>query len=141
MGIQELVLPELPAMLWVRQRYQIPPAVDIGVCLEREWSRLGSDLGIKPGARVAVAVGSRGIANLVEVVGAVVRKLKDAGCKPFVTPAMGSHGGATAEGQKEVLKARGITEQSVGAPVEATMDVVPLGEKNGIPLFVDRLAH
>lgn len=141
MGIQEFVLPELPAMLWVRRRYQIPPAVDIGVCLEREWSRLGSDLGIKPGARVAVAVGSRGIANLVEVVGAVVRKLKDAGCKPFVTPAMGSHGGATAEGQKEVLKAWGITEQSVGAPVEATMDVVPLGEKNGIPLFVDRLAH
>jgi hypothetical protein len=54
---------------------------------------------------------------------------------------MGSHGGATAEGQKEVLKVRGISEETVGAPVLATMDVVPMGEANGIPLFIDRLAH
>ncbi|MBW2204349.1 MAG: DUF362 domain-containing protein, partial [Deltaproteobacteria bacterium] len=65
----------------------------------------------------------------------------EAGYNPFVTPAMGSHGGATAEGQTEVLAARGITEESVGVPVRATMAVEPMGEVDGIPLFLDRLAH
>jgi hypothetical protein len=88
-----------------------------------------------------VGVGSRGISNLDVVVRGIVSMLKEAGCRPFVIPAMGSHGGATAEGQKEVLRLRGITEESVGAPVEATMDVGPMGEVDGIPLFVDRLAH
>lgn len=125
----------------VRQRYRIPPAVDIGDRMAREWDRLDGSALLLPGMRIAVGVGSRGITNLVPVVREVVARLKACGCRPFVTPAMGSHGGATAAGQIEVLAARGITESSVGAPVHATMDVVPMGEKNGIPLFVDRLAH
>lgn len=71
----------------------------------------------------------------------MVTKLKDAGAQPFVTPAMGSHGGAIAEGQIEVLKTRGITEDSVGAPIKATMEVINLGVIDGIPLFIDRLAY
>jgi hypothetical protein len=90
---------------------------------------------------VAIAVGSRGIANLPVVVRAVVEKLKSAGIKPFITPAMGSHGGGEADGQIEVLRARGITEEATGAPVMASMDVVPMGEIDGIPLFIDRLSQ
>ena len=70
----------------------------------------------------------------------IVARLKDAGHEPFVTPAMGSHGGATAKGQIDVLRHRGITEESVGAPVKADMEVVPMGEVDGIPLFLARLA-
>ena len=90
---------------------------------------------------MAVAVGSRGIANLTSVVRAVVEKLRAAGYSPFVLPAMGSHGGATPEGQIGVLKARGITEQSVNAPIRASMEVKRLDEVDGISLFVNRLAY
>jgi len=132
---------QLPKMRMVRQRFRVPPAVDVLSETEREWRLLTDRLVLPMGGRVAVGVGSRGIANLPVVVRDVVSRLKAAGCRPFVTPAMGSHGGATAEGQKEVLRLRGITEEGVGAPVEATMDVVPMGEADGIPLFVDRLAQ
>ena len=131
----------LPQMRLVRQQYQIPPAVDIALSVEREWQRLDKEAVLRPGMRIAVGVGSRGISNLATVVREVVGRLRAYGCRPFVTPAMGSHGGATARGQIDVLAARGITEQSVGAVVEATMDVVPMGEQDGIPLFMDRLAH
>jgi len=88
-----------------------------------------------------VAVGSRGIADLTSVVRAVVEKLRAAGYSPFVMPAMGSHGGATSDGQIGVLKARGITEQNVNAPIRASMEVERLDEVDGISLFVNRLAH
>ncbi len=132
---------KLPKMKMVKQRFDIPPAVNVLAEVDREWMGIKDHLDLPQGADVAIAVGSRGISNLAAVVKAVVGKLKEAGYKPFITPAMGSHGGATPEGQTEVLAARGITEESVGAPVRATMDVVPMGEVNGIPLFLDRLAH
>ena len=132
----------LPPMLLIRQNFEIPPALDIQTTLEAEWNRLAPNVDISPGDRVAVGVGSRGIDNLPRVTRMVVEKLKQAGAKPFVTPAMGSHGGATAEGQIEVLAERGITEHSVGAPLEATMETVSLGTSaEGIPLFLDRLAY
>ena len=132
---------ELPLMYKVTQRFQVPPAVDVQAELDREWAAIKGSLSLSPGAAIAVGVGSRGITNLAKVVGGVVAKLKEAGYAPFVTPAMGSHGGATPEGQTEVLAARGITEKTVGAPVRATMEVVPMGEEDGIPLFLDRLAR
>jgi len=132
---------QLPKMRMVHQRYRVSPPVDVFKEMEREWALIKDRFALPAGGRVAVGVGSRGIAHLPDVVRGVVSKLKEAGCVPFVTPAMGSHGGATAEGQKEVLRLRGITEESVGAPVEATMEVVPMGEVDGIPLFVDRLAR
>ena len=132
---------QLPKMRMIRQRFDIPPAVDVLAEVDREWMGIKGHLVLPPGSSVAMAVGSRGISNLSAVVKAVATKLKEAGYKPFVTPAMGSHGGATAEGQIEVLAARGITEESVGVPVRGTMDVVPMGEVDGIPLFLDRLAH
>lgn len=131
----------LPKMRMVRQSANIPPAVDVMTEIEREWRKIKDHLSLAPGASIAICVGSRGIANLALVVEAVASKLKNAGYQPFVTPAMGSHGGATPEGQMEVLRARGISKDTVGVPIKATMDVVPMGEVNDIPLFLDRLAH
>ena len=133
--------PELPLMFRLTQKFKVPPAVDVIKELNRQWAELKGSVALKPGMVIAVCAGSRGITNLQKVVADVVAKLKEAGCKPFITPAMGSHGGATPEGQTEILAARGITEQTVGAPVRATVDVVPMGQVDGIPLFLDRLAH
>ena len=132
----------LPPMFMVRQNFEVPPQLDIAAAMDAEWDRLAPSLGISPAARVAVGVGSRGIDNLALVTRKVVDKLRQAGAEPFVIPAMGSHGGATAAGQIEVLAERGVTEKSVGAPIEATMETVFLGtSEEGIPLFLDRLAH
>jgi len=139
MGYNSLL--KLPKMRQVTQRFESAPAINVLDAIEREWGRIKDQLVLSKGCRIAISVGSRGIANLDQVVRAVATRLKEAGCDPFVTPAMGSHGGATAEGQTEVLRLRGITEARVGVPVRATMDVVPMGEVNGIPLFLDRLAH
>jgi hypothetical protein len=131
----------LPRMRIVKQRYDVLPKIDVLAEVDREWMRLKDGLDMAKGSSVAIGVGSRGITNLRAVVRAVVEKLKEAGCRPFILPAMGSHGGATADGQTDVLRSRGITEESVGAPIRATMDVIPMGEVDGIPLFIDRLAY
>jgi hypothetical protein len=97
--------------------------------------------GLRPGSRVAVAVGSRGIPNLATVVGAVVARLHEAGASPFVVPAMGSHGGATADGQRTVLADLGVTEEGVGCPVVATMDTVVVGTTpDGLDVHLDAAA-
>lgn len=96
---------------------------------------------VRPGARVAITAGSRGIGAFVELVAGIVDAVRACEGEPFVIPAMGSHGGATAEGQVEVLRRLGVTEESVGAPVRATMDTVALGAaRNGAVAHVDRLA-
>lgn len=96
---------------------------------------------IRPGMRIAVGVGSRGIAGIDRIVKAVVRELKALGAKPFIVPAMGSHGGATAEGQTELLAGYGITEPLVGAPIRASMDTVRLGTVlDGVEVHFDRIA-
>jgi hypothetical protein len=132
---------ELPPMRMIHQLFEIPPAVDVTVDIENEWERIRESIVFPIGKDIAIGVGSRGIANLTEVVRAVVEKIKAAGYAPFITPAMGSHGGATADGQIAVLAARGITETSVSAPIRASMDVVPMGEVNGIPIFLGKFAH
>jgi hypothetical protein len=101
----------------------------------------GSGAVVRPGASIAVAVGSRGIANLSAIVREVVSFLKRKGARPFIVPAMGSHGGATAEGQEAVLAGYGVTEREVGAPVRSSMDVVeiPRGDLP-VAVYMDRLA-
>lgn len=97
---------------------------------------------IKPGASIAIAVGSRGVANLESVVGAIVKWVKGQGAHPFIIPAMGSHGGGTARGQTEVLESYGISEVNVGAPIRATMETVeltPSGNLNRV--YMDRYAY
>ncbi len=96
---------------------------------------------VRPGMSVAVTAGSRGIANIPALLAAVVDELKQRGAEPFLVPAMGSHGGATAEGQVNMLASLGITEQSVGAPIRSSMDVVELGRTpDGLPVYCDRNA-
>jgi hypothetical protein len=93
------------------------------------------------GRSVAVGVGSRGIDQLATIVSAAIAKLKSIGARPFIFPAMGSHGGATAEGQKEILASFGVTEESTGAPINASMDIVEIGRtENDIRVFASRPA-
>jgi len=96
---------------------------------------------MKPGDSVAITVGSRGIANLAEIVRAIVDELKSWKCKPFLVPAMGSHGGATAKGQVEVLAHYGITEDGLAVPIKSSMDVEEVGRtEDGLSVFVDKNA-
>ena len=132
---------QLPMMRMVHQHFHVPPKLDALAEIDSQWERIRMGLPLPRGSTVAVAVGSRGIANMTSVVRAVVEKLRAAGYSPFVMPAMGSHGGATSDGQIGVLKARGITEQNVNAPIRASMEVERLDEVDGISLFVNRLAH
>jgi len=125
-------------MLRVRQTFARTRVTDIPGTVTS--SLAAAALTIKRGDTVAVGAGSRGIANIDVVVGATVRYLRDLGARPFVFPAMGSHGGGTADGQLDVLAHYGITEATMGCPVRATMDVVQVGEALGLPVWLDKLA-
>ncbi|HAM58690.1 MAG: hypothetical protein A2X51_01205 [Candidatus Rokubacteria bacterium GWC2_70_24] len=128
----------LPRMLRVRQIFPRPRLADIpgGVRATLGAARLP----IKRGDTVAVGAGSRGIANIDAIVKAAIGSLQDLGARPFIFPAMGSHGGATPEGQREVLAHYGITEATMGCEIRATMDVVQVGEALGMPVWLDRIA-
>ena len=128
----------LPTMIRVRQTFPRPRVTDIPRAVTQTLG--AAALRVKSGDTVAVGAGSRGIANIDVVVGATVRWLKDLGARPFVFPAMGSHGGGTAEGQLSVLEHYGITEVTMGCPVRATMEVVQVGEALGLPVWLDKLA-
>jgi hypothetical protein len=125
-------------MIRVRQTFSRPRVADIPKAVTETLGEAA--LRVKPGDTVAVGAGSRGIANIDVIVGATVRWLKDLGARPFVFPAMGSHGGGTAEGQLSVLEHYGITEATMGCPVRATMEVVQVGEALGLPVWLDKLA-
>jgi hypothetical protein len=123
-------------MFTVRQKFPASPPLDIPTVVHREFKAQDVLSKVKPGAQIAVAVGSRGISNIKDIVAAVLEVLKAAGAKPFILPAMGSHGGATPEGQREVLETYGITEQSVGVPVRASMEVERIGQSaDGVDVF------
>ncbi len=128
----------LPRMLRVRQTFSRPRVADIPRAVREALA--GAALRIRRGDTVAVGAGSRGIANIEVVVRATVRYLADLGARPFVFPAMGSHGGGTPDGQLSVLEHYGITEATMGCPVRATMEVVQVGEALGLPVWCDRYA-
>jgi hypothetical protein len=114
-----------PEMLPVRQKFDAPQVPDVAVATASALEPLRAR--IQPGMTVALTAGSRGIEDKPEVVRAAGEWLRDLGAEPFVVPAMGSHGGATAEGQVELLADLGMTEQSLGMPIKATMETVELG--------------
>lgn len=134
----------LPRMIPVRQTFEprsLPPS-RIGPLMNEQFLRAEIRGSIKPGMRVAVGVGSRGIANLQQIVRCAVKELKALGAVPFIVPAMGSHGGATAEGQAAVLAEYGITEAQVDAPVRSSMETVRLGTVLGeVEVYFDRTAY
>lgn len=99
---------------------------------------------IRPGMRIAVAVGSRGINQIDRITKTLIDCLKDAGAVPFIVPAMGSHGGATAEGQREVLRGYGVTEEAMGVPICSSMEVVKIAELEDpvrLSVYMDRYAY
>lgn len=114
-----------PRMLRVRQRFDVPAPIDAHEAVRKEFAALRPR--IKVGAQIAVAVGSRGITNIRAIVETVLGEIKVAGAQPFIIPAMGSHGGATAEGQHEILAEYGLSEQTLGVPVRPAMDVQSIG--------------
>jgi hypothetical protein len=111
-------------MTKIHQHFRNNALTDVSGSVNEELQRLRTL--VSPGARIAIATGSRGIANLPLVVKCVVDFVKRCGGFPFIVPAMGSHGGATAQGQSAILSSYGITEASVGAPIKASMDVIEL---------------
>lgn len=122
-----------PRLAPVRQLLPESPVLDISAVVRGELGPVARRL--KPGARVAVAVGSRGISRLQEMVAAVLECLRAAGARPFVVPAMGSHGGGTAEGQIALLGEYGVTEAALGVPIRACMDVEEIGHTpEGLPV-------
>lgn len=130
----------LPNMINIRQKFNDAKLDDIPVAIAHEFQRSDTQSAIKPGMKVAVAVGSRGIRNLQIIVASVIDELKRLGAEPFIVPAMGSHGGATAEGQIHVLETYGVTERNVGAKIKASMETVVIGQLEGIPIHCDQHA-
>jgi hypothetical protein len=130
-----------PRMLLVKQNFPDRSLSDIPGTVQRELSEAGFGAGLAPGAGVAIGVGSRGIGNIGTIVKAVVAFWKSRGMSPFIFPAMGSHGAATAEGQADVLAHYGIVEETMGCPVRSSLDVISLGRTpEGIEAFLDKHA-
>ncbi|MDR3353800.1 MAG: nickel-dependent lactate racemase, partial [Synergistaceae bacterium] len=137
---EDLRLP-LPQMHRVRQTFQRPRLDDVEGRVSEEMSRDEIRRRIKPGAKVAVGVGSRGIKNLNVIVKAVLDGIKKAGGEPFIVAAMGSHGGGTSDGQRDVLSSYGITEDKMGVKIKTSVDVTHIGRTaNGIDVYFDKAA-
>lgn len=134
----------LPRMVKVRQKLDHTniPREEIPEKVRQELLQCGMAQRIHKGNSIAITCGSRGVANIALIIKAIVEFVKEAGGEPFVFPAMGSHGGATAEGQREILTGYGVTEEYLGCPIRATMEVDQLGQTpDGMPVFIDRYAH
>ncbi len=130
-----------PRMVRIRQHFDRPRVEDIPAAVAATLERLSLGQRIRPGHTVALTAGSRGIANIPLILRATADYLKKLGAKPFLVPAMGSHGGGTAEGQRQILESYGITEEFVGVPLRASMEVVEVGTTpEGYPVVLDRHA-
>lgn len=130
-----------PRLLLVRQQFPDRSIKDVPATVRKELAEIDLARKLKPGARVAIAVGSRGIGNLSTIVRGVCDYWKSRGMNPFIVPAMGSHGGGTADGQAQVLARFGIDESSMGCPILSSLEVVELGTTaEGIQTYLDRQA-
>jgi hypothetical protein len=130
-----------PKVVKVRQDFPRPRVEDIEQTLQEQFEKEEIASRVEPGMEIALTAGSRGIANVDVILRSLVMLLKETGAKPFIVPAMGSHGGATAEGQVEILESLGVTEDSVGAEIRSSMETVELGETDrGTTVYMDRHA-
>jgi len=133
---------EYPEIFRIRQKFDRPVIDDIPAEVDAELSRLNLGAAIQPGQSVAITAGSRGIANIHIIIKSIVDHLKGLGAEPFVVPAMGSHGGATAEGQQGIVEGYGITEDYVGCPIRSSMEtVIVCDAKEGFPVHFDKNAY
>jgi hypothetical protein len=132
----------LPRLLVVRQKFVDRRIPDVAAEVQKQLGQSNFGARVKPGSRIAIGVGSRGIHNIAAIARNVVQYWKNAGMQPFIFPAMGSHGAASAAGQADVLAHYGITETSMGCPVVSQLEVVSLGKTaDGIEAFMDKAAY
>ena len=142
-GLDEL---QLPKMYRVEQRFDSTHIADVEGAIAEQFARAEIEAMLEPGRTVALAVGSRGIAHIDRIVRTAVDELKRRDVEVFIVPAMGSHGGATVEGQLDVLKHMGVTEEAMGAPIRSSMEAVEIGSiqsdhGNDVKLYMDKHAH
>ena len=130
-----------PRLMRVAQQFEAPTVDDIPGTVRNQVARLNLSSQIKAGQSIAISVGSRGIANIALIVKSLVHELKALGGKPFLVPAMGSHGGGVAENQRGIIESYGVTEEYTGAPIRATMETIEVGcTEEGVPVLFDRFA-
>ena len=142
-GLREL---EIPTMHRVRQSFDTDCIDDVTEAVHAQFRRPEIQSILQPGMTIAVGVGSRGIARIADIIRAAVDALQRRGINVFLVPCMGSHGGATAEGQLSVLQHLGISEDSMGVPIRSSMKVVEIGSVtsshgNELKLYMDAIAH
>ena len=134
-------MPTYPQMFRIRQHFDAPRVDFIAGTVRDEIARINPSSTIKPGQTVAIAAGSRGVANINTIIKTVVEEMKAIGAVPYIVPAMGSHGGGTAEGQTQVLAEYGITEGAMGCPIKSSMDVIQIGVSDfDMPIYFDKHA-
>lgn len=132
---------QYPLLFRVRQTFDSQTVDDISATVEQELSRLELGRRINDGESVAITCGSRGVANIAIIIKAAVEHFKRLGAKPFIVPAMGSHGGGTAEGQRELIEGYGVTETAMGCPIRASMETVIVCQAaEGFPVHFDKHA-
>ena len=132
---------KLPKMAQVRQTFDPQHIEDVRAETHQELAALGLQDKVKAGDTVAITGGSRGIVNIDVITKAIVDELKSIDARPFIFPAMGSHGGATDSGQIQVLEKLGITPETMGCPIQSSMEVVYQGDaSDGYPIYVDKYA-
>ncbi len=130
-----------PKVYRLRQTFDRTQVADLPGTVKAELKKLTLEKSVKPGQRVALTAGSRGVANIAVILKAAAEFLKSLGAQPFIFPAMGSHGGAKAEGQTALLAHYNVTEAFTGAPVLSSMEVVEIGKtEDGVPVFIDKNA-
>ncbi len=131
-----------PRMLRLRQEFDVQRVDDVGSEVASQLESLGLGEKVKPGQTVAITAGSRGIANIATVIRAAAEHFRGLGAQPFIVPAMGSHGGGTAEGQRGILESYGITEEFTGTPIRSSMKTVIVAQTEaGLPVHFDRNAY
>ena len=139
-GIEDVTIPK---MVRIKEKYEDDKIEDIKAHLSQELDALEIDKEALKGKSIAITVGSRGIPSLPLMIRTICDKLKDCGAEPFIIPAMGSHGGGTVEGNVQILKDYGITEESMNVPIKASMEVVQIGTINdgaNTPVYCDKYA-
>jgi hypothetical protein len=130
-----------PRLVRIRQQLDDTRIDDIDAAIQSEMEKSHLSTKIKHGTKVAITAGSRGITDIVPITASMVRKVRSWGGKPFVIPAMGSHGGATASGQLDLLEEYGMTEVNICAPIISSMEVAEIGKtESGIPVYIDQEA-
>ena len=131
-----------PKIFRVRQHFDAPEVKDIEGEVDRLLSELQLKNRVKPGETVAITAGSRGVSNIHRIIKAIVGHMKALGTEPFIVPAMGSHGGGTAEGQREIVENYGITEEYCGCPIRSSMETVVVCQAaEGFPVHFDKISY